>query len=168
MADALDQDLPGYNASAKGTPWLVLRDLDDEPCAPALLRRLAVRPAKWMCLRIPVREVEAWLLADGGAIARYLKVPVSKVPRDPDSLPDPTRTIVNLARQSTKPAIVREMTPKQGAAAVVGPLYETRLIEFATNHWDLDRASKRSRSLLRARDRLRTMAEGWKRHVKGL
>ena len=36
-----------------------------------------------------MREVEAWLLADADSLARYLEVPRTRIPRDPEGREDP-------------------------------------------------------------------------------
>lgn len=56
----LRRALPGYNAAAKWSPWLVLVDLDrDFPCPGALAAEWLPKPAPHMRLRVVVREVEA-------------------------------------------------------------------------------------------------------------
>src|SRR5579883_841622 len=68
----LDGQLAGYDRAAAFAPWFVLRDLNgDAPCAGVLKQRLLPASAAGMCLRIPVRSVEAWLLADRERVAAY-------------------------------------------------------------------------------------------------
>jgi hypothetical protein len=161
----IDRQLIGFNNAAKGSPWLVLRDLDeDASCAPDFLASTKLRASNWMLFRLAVREVEAWLLADTSAIAEFFHVAEGEVPLDPDLEKDPTVSLVNLARRSTRSAIRKAMVPAEGADAQVGRLYEATLIEFATEHWSLARACKRSDSLKRARAALRKMGARW-RHV---
>ena len=69
--------LDGYNQSAKRVPWLVVIDLDQEECAPGYLREILPSPSTGMMLRIPVREIEAWLLADREKMARFLGISVA-------------------------------------------------------------------------------------------
>ncbi len=165
---ALDASLPGFNRAARGSPWLVLRDLDtDASCAPGFLAVSRFKASEWMAFRVAVREVEAWLLADAKALASFLHVPEHRIPADPDAEEDPTRTLVNLARRSKRLSIRRAMVPKAGASAQVGAEYEATIIRFAANHWNLDRACERSPSLARSRRALRDLARRWKRHVKG-
>lgn len=77
----LKQRLAGYNQSARRTPWVVLMDLNhDADCAPPLKTECLPAPARYMCFRIAVRAIEAWLLADSQSIARFLSVAVSYVP----------------------------------------------------------------------------------------
>jgi len=162
----LDLRLDGFNQAARGSPWFVLRDLDqDAQCAPKYLRKIGFRPSTWMAFRIAVREVEAWLMADAQGLATFLHVPERRVPADPDAEADPTRTLVNLARGSTRQSIRKAIVPKPGGSAQVGPLYEATIIEFAASHWSLDRACERSPSLERTRRALERLARRWERQV---
>lgn len=164
----LDAELFRYNQAAKGSPWFILRDLDDDaPCAGDFLHRREFRPTAWMCFRIAVRELEAWLLADTEGVAEFFKVSPSQIPLDPDREADPTQSLVNLVRRSRSSALRKAMIPKPGGHAAVGPLYEAKIIEFGELHWDLDRACQRSESLRRAREALRALARRWLTHVGG-
>ncbi|MBL8606256.1 MAG: hypothetical protein JNL38_03005 [Myxococcales bacterium] len=159
---AVDRDLDGYARAAQGSPYLVLRDLDqDAACAPAWLE--TNRPAitgKFFCLRLAVRAVEAWFLADAKTAAASLHLPLAKMPLAPDAEPDPTRTIVNLARSSPKPAIRRGLVPAAGAKRSVGPDYEGWLIRSAAD-WSLERALERSPSLAGAKRSLERLKGIW-------
>jgi hypothetical protein len=164
----LDKKLKGYNNAAQGSPWLIVRDLDrDAPCAPKWIAKKRFVPSNWMCFRIAVRELEAWLLADAEGLATFMNVEASWVPSDPDVLADPTVDLVNLARRARKGTVRRAMVPPPDSGAQVGALYEATIIEFGADHWSLDRAVARSPSLLRARTRLRSLGERWRAHVAG-
>jgi hypothetical protein len=128
----LDEALRGYNAAAAGSPWFVLRDMDhDAPCPGALVAELLPEPKPLMCLRIAVRAVESWLMADAESLAVFLHVSPALVPGNPEREEDPKGAMVNLARRSTKPAIRKEMLPPaHGASRRTGPGYEGRLIEY--------------------------------------
>lgn len=166
--DRLDECVRDFNRAARSNPWFVLRDLDqDAECAPTFVKASGLRPSRFMVFRLAVRQVEAWLLADAAALASFLHVPERRLPRDPDAEEDPTRTLVQLARRSTRRSIHRGMVPRAGFSAQVGPEYEAMLIEFATNHWSLERACARSPSLARARRALRELAGRWAEHARG-
>ena len=148
----LDQRLAGYNKAARFSCWLVLRDLDqDFNCAPDLRQAILPRPAAHMRLHVPVRAVEAWLLADSETLSRSLSVPLSKVPADPEAVPHPKRALVDLARSSRKRAIREALVPAAGTTARVGPGYSAFLTEFATQTWRPAVAATRSQSLARLR-----------------
>lgn len=163
---ALDRDLDGYNLAAQGSPWFVLRDLDhDAACAVSFLTKKKFLPARWMCFRLAVREVESWLLADHEGVADYFRIERRLLPDNPDEEDDPTQTLVNLARKSKSTRVKRAMVPKPGTSASVGPEYEGVVIEFGLNVWDIERASQRSESLRRARRALRSLVERWQTQI---
>lgn len=144
----LDGKVAAWNVAARYAPWLVLRDLDhDAPCAPQLLKVLIPSPSALMRFRVPVRTVDAWLLADAERIAAFLSVRARDVPSDPDSLPQPKQTIVNLARKSRRKDIADDMVPAQGTSGAVGPAFASRMIEFARRSWRPEVAAVRSASL---------------------
>jgi hypothetical protein len=164
----VDRQLAGYNGSANGSPWLVLRDLDhDAGCAPAFLAACAFKPSRWMCFRIAVRELESWILADAEAFSAFYGVPLLALPEDPDGEADPTATIIRLVHKSRDAAVRRAVLPRPGSLVQVGPRYEDMLIEFGKEHWDLSRACNRSDSLWRARRALRQLSSAWSVHVGG-
>lgn len=146
----LDARLSGYNNAARYSPWLVVRDLDhDAACAPDLVRTLLPDPAPYMCLRIPVRSIEAWLLADRIGFSQFFGVQIGIVPSDPESLDRPKRSIVDLARRSSKRSIRESVVPVEGTSAEVGREYTSTIIEFATRVWDPQRAADAALSLSR-------------------
>lgn len=143
----LDKRLAAYNAAARFAWWFILRDLNGAPCAPTLRNWLIPKQAEHMCLRIPVRAVESWLLADCQGIASYLSVGEAHVPEHPELLDHPKRALVNLARRSRNRRLREEMVPPSGVSIAVGPGYTGRLIEFAEHKWDPKKAAARSESL---------------------
>jgi hypothetical protein len=154
----LDRKLSGYNRAAFRSTWLVLRDLDrDADCAPELRNRLLPDPAPGMIFRVPVRSLESWLLADHQGIARFLGIASSKIPPEPETLARPKRAVVDLARQSRRVSLRRDMVSKPGLSVEVGPAYTARIIEFASLHWDPESAAARSDSLSRCLRALRRL-----------
>lgn len=132
----LDNSLRGYNSAAHHACWLVLRDLDrDAVCAPELVRLLLPEPSAYMCLRIAVRQIEAWLLADRVKVADLFQLPLDVVPRDPDTLEDAKVAIVQLARRSRSRRLREEIVPEAHTSAKVGVGYSGRMIDFATSLW---------------------------------
>lgn len=159
--DALRQKLNGYNNAARHAPWLVLVDLDnDADCAPPFRQQCLSHPAPFMCFRIAVCEVEAWLMADPETLAKYLGVAQNKVPDEPEALPNPKDEMVNLARQSRRRAIREDMVPRPGSGRSVGPAYTSTVIEYVRTHWRPEIAAQRSDSLRRAIACLKRLVEG--------
>ena len=103
----LRRNIQAWNQAAKGVPFIVLTDLDQTPCASDLivdwLRPHSRHPN--LLLRVAVREVESWLLADRDHLTTFLKVTGSPIPDNPDALGDPKATLVQLARRSRNRSI---------------------------------------------------------------
>lgn len=94
--DHLRRSVRGYARGARHGPWFVLVDLDDDhPCASALVNEwLPAMPAR-MRLRVAVREVESWLLADRVGIAGFLSVSRDRIPREVDDIRDPKASVIS-------------------------------------------------------------------------
>ncbi len=151
--DRLVQQVSAYNHAARIAPWVVLMDLDrDADCAAGLKNRLLPDPSPTLCLRIAVRTVEAWLLADRERFSDFFAVTLSKVPPRPESLLDPKRMIVDLARSSRRKEIRADLVPRSESGRSVGPAYTSRIIEFiedAQNGWRPAVAAEEAESLRR-------------------
>ena len=149
----LDALIPELNGAAAGMNWLILRDLDhDAHCPPALLRQLLAGSSRRprLSLRIPVRAIESWLLADAEAFGSAFFIPGNHIPERPDGLEHPKRSLVNACRHSRRREVQRTMTPHPRSGRQVGPQYTTRITQFAVTQWDPKRAATRSPSLARA------------------
>lgn len=147
----LDRNGPNLVAAGEHVPVLVLRDLDRDGCVVEVRNRIAARLSRFACVRIAVRAVEAWLLADREELAAQVGVRVTAVPAAPDELTDPKRALVDLARRSTRRATRDMLVPREGAGTSVGPEYALFIRSFVSESWSPDRAQERSPSLLRTR-----------------
>lgn len=157
----LRQRIDGYNHAARRLPWMVLVDLDhDANCAPPLREQWLPKPARKLCFRIAVREVEAWLIADTESFASFIGLAAGKIPVEPETLDNPKRTVVNLARSARSRAVRMDMVPREGSGREVGPAYSSRMVECVDTRWRPDVAAKRSASLRGAVDCLRRLVEG--------
>jgi hypothetical protein len=151
----LKADMSKFRTACHVLPHVVLTDLDQYPCPPALLRDWKAQSLPpQLLIRVAVREVEAWLLADRNGIANFLSVAKNKVPQYPEAEADPKRTLINLARKSRRQRLAMELVPETGSSASIGPLYNARLSEFVTNSWDVECARMASPSLDRTLSRL--------------
>lgn len=148
--------LPRYAAaSGRGAAVFVLRDLDDDaPCAPQLLRDLGVETGGDFCLRIAVREAEAWLMADREALERFLHLAPGALPADPEALADPKAALVAAARRSRSPGVRAGFTARPGAGRPEGPEFVERIERFTRLHWRPEVAANRADSLARTLIRL--------------
>jgi hypothetical protein len=149
--DFIMSRMSGYyhGAATAGSRWLVLLDLDDDNCAPEFLKDHSPGSNDNFMLRLAVRELESWLLADRSRIAAFLGVPKEKVPMQVESLRKPKKTIVDLARKSRKKDIRQDIPPQPGVSAQQGILYNSRMEEFVTKFWRVDVAERSSDSLRR-------------------
>jgi hypothetical protein len=158
--NAVHQRLEAYNKAARYSPWIVLLDLDnDAQCAPALVSRLLPNSTENLCLRIAVRAIESWLLADQLGVSRFLGIRRSQIPDFPDELSDPKAFLVDLARRSRRTDIRREMAPRPGSGKRVGPAYSSRVIEFTLYNWDCAKAEGSSQSLKSCKLALQSLAK---------
>lgn len=144
------QRLPNYNKAAHFAPWFVVVDLDtDAQCPAQATGQWLPDPAKGMRLRVAVRAIEAWLMADRESMARFLAVAPSRIRHNIDLDPNPKETLINIAQTSRNRSIREDLVPRQASGAKVGPLYVPRLTEFAEKHWRPDIAANESESLRR-------------------
>jgi hypothetical protein len=151
----LKENVVRYNQAARFGKWIILVDLNnDAECPPPFIQSWLPSRNQNLQLRIAVRAVEAWLLADRNEIARFLKVPAHHVPAQPESEVNPKTTLISLARRSRSKAIREDIVPSMGSTARQGPAYVSRLSEFTEKHWDIRRASSCAQSLKRTVDSL--------------
>jgi len=152
--DHLRQRIANYNQAARLSPWVVLVDLDhDAECAPPLRSAWLPALSPHMCLRVAVRQVEAWLLADRERLAKFLSVSTSRIPHNPESVEHPKNTLVEIARYSRRRDIREDMAPRPGSGRSVGAAYTARLIEFVISKrtgWRPEVAARYSDSLNRS------------------
>lgn len=156
----LSRKIAGYNNAARYAPWIVLVDLDSgKDCAPQLREAWLPSPAPFLCFRIAVRAVEAWLMADRETLADYLSVPPNRIHGAPERLNDPKGAMAVLARRSRLKDIREDMAPRDGSGRRVGPVYAARLVDYATTLWCPEVAAENADSLRRALDGLRSLVD---------
>jgi hypothetical protein len=158
--DYLKKKAAGFNELARyGNPILMLVDFMDTglSCAPEVLKIWLPGRSSNMLLRVVVREIESWLLADTKGIAGYLKIAETLIPNDPEELLDPKQRLVNLARRSRLRKIREAMIPATGVSTVVGPAYAAAIEEFVIQHWNVDSALNKAPSLRRCINRLQDL-----------
>jgi hypothetical protein len=151
----LMQNVGRYNLAAQHGSWVILVDLDnDAECAPPFIEsRLPGRNPN-LQLRVAVRAVEAWLLADRSEIARFLGVPQQRIPVNPEDEERPKATLIAASRSSRNRTIRGDIVPSIDSTAREGRGYTARLIEFTAKFWDPGRAAERAPSLKRSIDSL--------------
>lgn len=157
----VQKSLPRLNQMARFMSCLALVDFMDTglPCPASVVSQWTPNLHANLIFRVVVRELESWLLADGRGIARFLRIPVARVPAAPEEEEDPKRTLVNLARGSRSRRVREALVPARGASAVVGPGYNTELERFIHGEWSPAAARAAAPSLDKCMLRLAELAE---------
>ena len=152
----LKSKINAFNKAAKGLPFFVLTDQDSiNECPTNKIANWLSQPRNPnLIFRIAVMEVESWVMADRKAFARFLSIPLNRIPQDTDSIPDPKKFLISLARKSKSSRLRADMVPQHGATSKQGPDYNGRLTRFVRENWDVHTAKNNSKSLNRAFVRL--------------
>ena len=148
-------------------PVFVLTDLDDSYCPPSLIKewfgQTAINPN--LLFRIACDEAESWLVADKAGFSKYFGIKEDAIPglkekdrRNPENveLKFPYKPSLFLMRElavkSNKKLLAEQLTPRVGAKK--GPEYNTAIVPFIKEHWDIEAAVKNSYSLQKAVKRI--------------
>ena len=150
----IKKNIRAYCKSAHGSNfYFIMTDLDRNPCAPALVQEwLGGLSHPNFLFRVAVHEVESWLLADRENFADFFKVPLNKIPQNPDLEEDPKQKIFELARKSRDTKIRKGVPPAQYAHA--GVYYNSIITEFIRTRWSVSNAAENSPSLKKALQRV--------------
>ncbi|MDD2773241.1 MAG: hypothetical protein PHP45_06055 [Elusimicrobiales bacterium] len=139
-----------FQQAARYTPYIVLTDLDDNPCPPQLIHSwlgAAIVEPKFL-FRIAVREIETWLLADKPNITSYLGVSEHCIPNDVErQISNPKEFLIDLAKRSRKKDIKEDIAPSNRSSAKYGKNYNGALIKFVSQIWNYNTAKHHSPSL---------------------
>lgn len=146
-------------------PVLLLTDLDMKAC-PMAVRNDWIgtrKPPENLVLRIVVREIESWVLADHEAL-RTLIGKRGTLPPDPDALADPKEYLLRLIAKQAPRYIREDLVAEKGAIASQGIGYNAHFGEWVRTQWSPARAADRSQSLRRARLRIGELVHRLKQH----
>jgi len=149
----VQRELGAYAALAQVMPVLIGVDLDGDDCAPTLLRGWGrLPPQAGLLLRVAVGEIESWVLADQRRVATFIGAAPNEVPRRPDELPDPKRSLLELVRAHAGAELKADLVPRNYDASYprIGPAYNLRLSAFVAKKWRPHVARRKSESLERA------------------
>ncbi len=152
--------IKAFNKSAVSINYLALVDFMDTglPCPGAVITTWLPHRQPRMLLRVVVKEIESWLLADRENIANFLQIALSKIPDRPEGLEDPKQALINLARTSKSKRIRAALVPEEGSTASEGRLYTSELSQFVNQQWDPANARRNAPSLERCCLRLQALA----------
>jgi hypothetical protein len=145
---------------ARNQPVFLLTDLDMKSCPAELVQqwRGGLNLPTNLVMRVAVREVEAWLLADHNAM-RQLLGERGRLPGEPDTLTDPKQSLLQLAARYAPRDVREDLVQQSGAMSSQGIGYNARLVNWVQTCWRPELASDRSPSLRRARVRLQELAQ---------
>jgi len=156
------QKVNGFNVKAQhGNPLSLLVDFMDTRlnCPPEVLHMWLPDRSSRLLFRVVVNEIESWLLADTDGIAETLGVRTALIPKQVETLVNPKRTVVNLARNARFRHIREALVPKQGSSASVGAGYNDVMGEFVLKRWNITAARRNANSLERCLIRLADLNE---------
>jgi hypothetical protein len=146
----LRSHLQAFMNSSKSSPFFVLIDSDNEGCAKKLLHSLIKKaPPSDFILRIAVHEIESWVLADFNNLIKALNIKSGRCPSNTDTIIQPKEYILNLVRKSASKSIRKSLLPTKVGAASQGPGYNSVMVQFVMDKWNISNASLNSESLNR-------------------
>jgi hypothetical protein len=149
--DYIEKKVTGFNRLAKGIPILTLVDLMDldSNCPAEVVREWLPHRHEQMLLRLVVREIESWILADRTNISRFLGLRKALIPHYPEQLEDPKATLVELADSSQRQGLRSAIVPDDPTMNDEGPAYTIRMQRFVRNQWSVRDAMENAPSLHR-------------------
>lgn len=152
--------MASFRQMANREPVLILTDLDRANCPPELLQKWSngLDFPENLLIRVVVREIEAWVLADRNGTADFLGVSPNLIPLNPEEIADPKSFLLNIARRARR-EVRAELIVSKGAVASQGLGYNRTLSSFVAGSWSLEKAILASASLSKAMLRLRELAD---------
>lgn len=160
--------IKNFNLLSKHTPVVLLTDLDNNTCPPSFIGTLmhGENKNRDFVFSVAVDEVEAWLLADREGFARYFQVDIDRIPgasktkmqgrSEKTEIVCPYKASLYFAQQilphSRSKTKIEQLTPRPGATK--GPEYNSVMIPFIQDHWNLETAMDNSNSLSGMVDRV--------------
>jgi len=161
-----------FNKLSETHPVVLLIDLDNNDCAPQLLRQLIKDKKNDFIFNIAVDEAEAWLMADRKGFATYFKIKMEDMPFAHQTKQGGRKALTEmnfaykssryltheLIQKSKSSEFIQQLAPKNKASK--GPEYNSCMLPFIQYAWNIDDARENSDSLnrmiLRIENLLRT------------
>ena len=125
-----------FSEMARRQPVLLLTDLDSVPCPIALIGTWlgGTSPASGLLLRVAVRTIEAWLLADKEAIIALLgQRAAAGLPRDPDGVADPKSLLLRLATRAPRDVRLGNL-PGAGCPGTPGTRLQCPIVQLCPQY----------------------------------
>ena len=150
-----------FNKLSETHPVVLLIDLDNDDCAPLLIKKLVKDKNKDFIFNIAVDEAEAWLMADRKGFASYFRIKTEDMPFARQTKQGGKKLLTEmyfnykssmyltheLIKKSKNSEYIQQLTPKKNAAK--GPEYNSCMLPFIQNAWNIDDARQNSDSLNR-------------------
>ena len=149
-------------------PVIILLDLDANNCPPELLRGLNIENKHdSLIINIAVDEAESWLMADRIGFAKYFAVDEEYIPQSSltklngnkkvREMDFPAKSSWCLTHQiipnSKRNDIKKQMLPVDSACK--GKEYNSAVVPYIKNNWDINEAMRNSDSLRRMVDKIK-------------
>lgn len=145
---SIKNNINSFNSAASGFTYIVFIDLDNDTCAPNKISSwLDGSKSNNLLLRVAVKEIESWIIADKEHFQLFLGLRHDLIPDNVDRIPDPKAFLFDLVKKSKKSHLIRDICPKNTAR--LGPLYNETLSKFVWSSWDPNLAQLHSPSLNR-------------------
>lgn len=149
-AGYLKAKINDFNKAASTLPFFVLTD-QDRGCPPDKIQNWLNHKANPnLIFRIAVMEIESWVMAHRIAFAKFLSIPLNHIPMNTDTVNDPKKLLISLAKKSKLKYLTQDIIPKTGSTATIGPNYNACISNFIRNNWNVHEAINHSESLFRA------------------
>jgi hypothetical protein len=150
-----------FNKLSETHPVVLLIDLDNNDCAPQLINQLIENKNSDFIFNIAVDEAEAWLMADIKGFSTYFKIATENMPSAHPTKQGGRNALTEmyfkckssfyltheLIKKSKSSEFIEQLTPKKNAAK--GPEYNSCILPFIKDTWNIDNARKNSDSLNR-------------------
>lgn len=165
----IKRNINNYNILSGNNPVILLLDLD-EGCPPELIKALGIINKNHMfIINIAVDEAESWLMADRETFAEYFKVDINVIPQSHRTKLNGHKEVVEMDF-CIKPSmylntriipfsrsidIKQQMLPQAGAYK--GREYNSVMVPFIRDYWNIDNAKKNSDSLNRMIRRVKSL-----------
>ena len=158
-----------FNKLSEVYPVILLIDLDNNDCAPQLMKQLVKDKNNDFIFNIAVDEAEAWLMADREGFASYFRIKVNDMPSTYLTKQGGKKALIEmnfaykssmyltheLIKKSNNSEYIQQLTPKKGATK--GPEYNSCVLPFIQNAWNIDAARQNSDSLNRMIMRIKNL-----------
>ncbi len=151
-----------FNKLSLSSPVILLTDLDNYNCPPELIRKLLPEGKNDnFIFNIAIDEAEAWLMADREGFSKYFSIDIKYLPIPVGKKQGGRNTVMEmdftykssmfltheLLKRCQNKEIVRKLSPKPGATK--GPEYNSGMLPFIQDYWDISRARQNTDSLER-------------------